>query len=88
MPRRAQNERVPIWKQFKLEFVEENKISDFCVVRCGNNFVIKSPMDWWPHAKGKREIAVAKVGSSLRRKDRATLHSQEQLGPRDAKTQP
>jgi hypothetical protein len=34
MPRRAQNERVPIWKQFKLEFVEENKILDFCVVRC------------------------------------------------------
>jgi hypothetical protein len=41
MPRRAQNERVPIWKQFKLEFVEENKISDLCFVRCGKIFVVK-----------------------------------------------
>jgi len=26
-----ENDRVPIWKQFKLEFVEENKIPEFAL---------------------------------------------------------
>jgi hypothetical protein len=57
MPRRAQNERVPIWKQFKLEFVEGNKISDFLRCALRQQLCDKSPMHWWPTPNGG-EIAV------------------------------
>src|ERR1700734_1138419 len=48
MPVGAKNDTVQLQRQFKLEYVKENIIPRFCVVRCGSNLVLNLSMDLRP----------------------------------------
>jgi hypothetical protein len=62
MPVGAQDDTDPFQRQSKLEPVDQNKISNFPVVRCGNNFVVKLSVDG---AHASRQAAIAAFPSAI-----------------------
>ena len=66
-----ENDRVPIWRQCKLELVEENKIQAPSVVRCGNKLCRVDGSG--VRAMRKQPLPFAKLGSFHSRMDRATI---------------
>jgi hypothetical protein len=67
MPDGAKNDRVPIRRQCNLELFEENKISKWRVVHCGNDAFAENGVDGFAPTPAANMDRVCEVGRSRRR---------------------